>query len=170
MKKILLTFTTICIVAGSLFAKEAPRKYLEQSSHAGKIGIGANSQLSAIGLNSLAIRYWPTSRFAMDGLLGFAFGGDNKAFDIGAKFLGVIKAEQNMRLYGAGIIGVENTDINGKSDTAFVIGGGLGVEFFLSGLPNLGFGAEFGVGYDSVTKTFSTVSTLLQSIGIRYYF
>ena len=65
---------------------------------------------------------------------------DKDEFDIGGKGLYVIKSEQNMHVYAGCGLGIANTDNDQKdSDTSFSLSGVLGVEYFFSGLPNLGF-------------------------------
>ncbi|MDD5688374.1 MAG: hypothetical protein PHE88_11160 [Elusimicrobia bacterium] len=150
--------------------KESPKRTLTADVPSKRTGIGFNSQLSNLGVDSLSIRYWTTKKVAIEALLGFSLG-DNTIFNIGGKFLTVLKAEQNLNLYGFGIIGIENYDLGYASDTSFMAGGGFGVEFFLSGLDNLGFGTELGLIYKNINDNnqFGTSSGWLSSVGIRYY-
>ncbi|OGS09513.1 MAG: hypothetical protein A2386_00985 [Elusimicrobia bacterium RIFOXYB1_FULL_48_9] len=185
MRKLILITVTTALLAGVSFAANAPKRQPYQPKSPARIGIGFDSQLSNAGMQSLALRYWLSEDMAAEGFLGFAFG-DNKIFDLGGIFISVIKKEQNLNFYALGLIGMENTTTKvtstavtasgitttteDKSETALTVGGGLGIEFFLSGLPNLGFGAEFGVGYNSSTKLFGTIGHWLSSVGIRYYY
>lgn len=163
MKRLLLAVCFVVFVSGVSFAK----------SNA-KTGIGFSSQISDNGISSLALRYWGPGKTGFEGLLGFSFDNDNKFINIGAKILGIIKKEQNLSYYAFGLLGIENYSIKtlglDESDTTFIGGAGWGVEFFLQGLPNLGFGAELGLQYNSHTKALSTSSDWLSNLGIRYYF
>ena len=98
---------------------------------------------------------------------------DVDEFDIGGKLLYVIRSEQNMNVYAGGGLGIANIDWDqGDSDTAFSLSGILGVEYFFSGLPNLGFSTELGImfrDYDDNDSVGSDADTLLTA-GIHYYF
>jgi hypothetical protein len=133
------------------------------------MGLGFNSQLG--GLTSISLRIWTNDQLAIEPLFGFSLGGDFTGVDLGAKVLGVIKKESNLKCYWWGLLGFENTGIkNGPSETGTTFAGGVGVEVFLDKLPNLGIGTEIGVGYNSIAKSFSTMSGLLPSVGMHYYF
>ena len=157
-------FAVLCIVglaASFSFGRDMSKK----------TGIGFNSQLSGLGVDSLSVRYWFSKKMAVEGLLGFSLG-DDTIFNIGGKFLTVLKEEKNLNLYGFGIIGIESYDPDfGKSDTALTLGGGFGAEFFFSDFPNLGFGAEVGLGFNNANdkSRFGTAAGWLSAVGIRYY-
>jgi hypothetical protein len=140
-----------------------------------RLGLGFNSQLSNVGVDTLSVRYWADDRVGFEGMLGFSLGDNNKYFDLGGKFLFSLKKEQNLNLYGFGLLGIENANRNpvtgeDKSDTALTVAGGLGAEFFLPGLPNLGFSTELGLGYNSTSKIFDTFGHWIPNAGIHYYF
>lgn len=164
MKKIVLAACMLSLAAGLSFGA--------QSKEQGRTGIGYNAQLSS-DISSFAVRHWTKTGLGLEGIFGFAFGNDETKINIGGKILGTIKKETNMRVYGYGLLGLDyySFDFAGvsDSDTNIVFGGGLGVEFFLSGLPNLGFGVETGVAYDGGSEVFGT-SAATTSVGIRYYF
>ncbi|MHB9155278.1 MAG: hypothetical protein ACYC5N_06235 [Endomicrobiales bacterium] len=183
MKKLFLASCCVMLLSGVSFARNgAPRKAttpkgtpaVQQTE--GAIGVGFNSQLSRRGLESLALRAWLSDTLGIEGILGFAFGDGESFFDLGGKVLGVIRKEQNLSLYGFGLLGIENSSIKNPvtgdtaSETSVAFGGGLGVEFFLQGLPNLGFGTEIGLGYNSGSKQFGTLADWITSVGMRYYF
>ncbi|MFH0948717.1 MAG: hypothetical protein V1833_06975 [Elusimicrobiota bacterium] len=130
-----------------------------------KIGVGFNSQLSGNGVDSLSVRYWFSKKMAVEGLLGFSLGNDT-IFDVGGKFLTILKEENNLNLYGFGIMGIES-----YHDTSFSVGGGVGVELFFSDFPNLGFGTEIGLGFSNANDTsqFGTKADWLSAVGVRYY-
>jgi hypothetical protein len=176
MKKIVLSLCCIAALASISSAESSRRTTASErtasSSMQGKFGLGFNNQLSDLGLSSLSLRYWNTNKLGFEGIFGFSLG-DNTIIDLGGKVLGVIKKDQNVTVYGFGLIGIESFDIkNGANDTNFTIGGGLGTEFFFPGLPNLGFGAEIGVGIVSINDNtqFGTSSGWIPQVGMRYYF
>lgn len=161
MKKLIAVACFVGLVSGIVFAKDLSKK----------TGVGFNSQLSGLGVDSLSVRYWFSKKMAVEGLLGFSMG-DDTIFNIGGKFLTVVKEEKNLNLYGFGIAGIESYDPDkGDSDTALTLGGGFGVEFFFSDFPNLGFAAEVGLNFTDINKTsqFGTSAGWLSAVGIRYY-
>jgi hypothetical protein len=139
----------------------------------GLFGIGFNSQLSPRGTNSISVKYWAGSRLCLQGMLGFQLADDVDEFNVGGKGLYVIKTEQNMHVYAGGGLGIAHIDPDqGDSDTAFSISGVLGVEYFFSGLPNLGFSTELGLmfrDYDN-SDSVGTGADIFSTAGIHYYF
>ncbi|MGA1864951.1 MAG: hypothetical protein ACMUHX_07810 [bacterium] len=139
----------------------------------GLIGIGFNSQLGSRDVSSISVKYWAGSRLCLQGMLGFQLTDEVDEFDIGGKGLYVIKAEENMNVYAGGGLGIANTDPDEeKSDTSFSISGVFGVEYFFSGLPNLGFSTELGLmfsDYDDNDSVGTGADTFLTA-GIHYYF
>ena len=166
MKKI--KFFVILLVVLLLSMSNASAKDL-----LGRIGIGFNSQLSPYGINSISIKYWPGPTFCLQGMLGFQMTDDVDVFDLGGKMLFRIKSEQNMNVYAGGGLGIANTDPDqGDSDTSFSLSGVLGVEYFFSGLPNLGFSTELGLMFRDYNNNDSVGSDadIFSTAGIHYYF
>lgn len=164
MRKLLAIVCFVGLVSGIIFGRDLSKK----------TGVGFNSQLSGLNVDSLSVRHWFSKKTAAEGLLGFSMG-DNTIFNLGGKFLTVIKEEKNLNLYGFGIIGVESYEIetgNVKTDdSSLTVGGGFGSEFFFSDFPNLGFSAEIGINFnDNGDKSqFGTSAGWLSAVGIRYY-
>ncbi|HAX61776.1 MAG TPA: hypothetical protein DCX95_04340 [Elusimicrobia bacterium] len=163
-KKVLSALICVLFLSASicgLYAKDLSKK----------TGVGFNSQLSGLGVDSLSVRYWFSKKMAVEGLLGFSLG-DDTIFNVGGKFLTVVKEEKNLNLYGFGIAGIEsyNPDL-GESDTALTLGGGFGAEFFFSDFPNLGLAAEVGLNFTDINDNsqFGTAAGWLSAVGIRYY-
>lgn len=168
MKKLVLAACMLSLAAGLSFGAQAKSQSKEQS----RTGLGYNTQLSR-NISSLAVRHWSGTGLGLEGIFGFGFGNDTTLFNVGGKILGTIKKESNMRVYGYGLLGLEYASFDmgddTESETDVVFGAGFGVEFFLSGLPNLGFGVETGIGYDGGSEVFSTTSATT-SVGVKYYF
>ncbi len=173
MRKLLVLVCLVSMMAGT--ATAAAKRSSDM-----RFGVGFSQQLSDLGLDSFAARFWVNRTFGVEGLFGFMFG-DNRVFDFGFKFLANLKREQNMNVYAFGLVGMENyefkKDANGAdiakiSETTTSAGGGFGVEFFLQGLPNLSFGAETGLAFRNPAKVgrFQTFGNWLSSVGMRYYF
>jgi len=159
---------TVLLVILLLAAGNVSAKNLQ-----GRTALGYSSQLSTNDIDSISIKYWPNSRLCIQGLLGVMMSDPLDEIDFGAKLLYNVKEEQNMNVYAGGGAGIANVDPDpGDSDTALFVSGILGVEFFLSGLPNLGFSSELGLKFYS-SDNFDAVGfdadTFLEA-GIHYYF
>ncbi len=61
---------------------------------------------------------------------------------------------------------------NGNADTANWINVGIGIEYFFSGLPNLGFSTEVGLTFmdNDNNDSFGTTADSFVGAGIHYYF
>ena len=161
MKKFFAVLCIVSLASSFSFGRDMSKK----------TGVGFNSQLSGLGVDSLSVRYWFSKKMAVEGLLGFSLG-DDTIFNVGGKFLTVLKEEQNLNIYSFGVAGIESYDPDlGKSDTALTLGGGFGVEFFFSDFPNLGFATEVGLNFTDINDTsqFGTTAGWLSAVGIRYY-
>lgn len=168
MKKFFILLSCIVFLSGVSFTAEKSKR--EKRTDGKTTAIGFNSQLSDLGLTSLAIRHWASKKIALEGIFGFSVG-DDKIFDLGGKLIGLIKSQQNLNYYWFGLLGIENYDIQAtnQNDTTVTVGAGLGFEFCISQIPNLYFGIEYGLGYDSASEQFGTFGNWLSSVGIRYY-
>ncbi|MEJ2095857.1 MAG: hypothetical protein P8Y38_01670 [Deltaproteobacteria bacterium] len=139
----------------------------------GSLGIGFNSQLSPQGVDSISAKYWFNNELCLQGLVGFRYTDDVDETDIGAKINFKIKDEENLHVDA--IVGIGFAHVNpdeGDSDTATWMSGGVGIEYFFSGLPNLGFSTEVGLtvlDYDNDTA-FGTSADTFVGAGIHYYF
>jgi hypothetical protein len=132
----------------------------------GRIGVGFQSQLGQSA--ALSARYAlpmpkPTQNMQLELDVGFDVGADTTAFMAGGRALYGFLAEDNLTLYGAGGVAWLGGDDNLRVQPA------LGAEFFLFGLENLGFSAEWGVNIDmgasSGVRTFGTAAA-----GVHYWF
>ena len=159
---------TVLLVILLLAAGNVSAKNLQ-----GRTALGYSSQLSRNDIDSISIKYWPNSRLCIQGLLGVMMSDPLDEIDFGGKVLYNIKQEQNMNVYAGGGVGIANVDPDpGDSDTALFVSGILGVEFFLSGLPNLGFSTELGLKFynsDDFDAVGTDADTFMEA-GIHYYF
>lgn len=139
-----------------------------------RVGLGFNTQLSRFGVDSISLRSWTSDRLGFEGLFGFLLGDNTQCIDLGGKILFGIKTDRILHLYGFGLLGMENWSAKTSGvethDTDVTVGGGFGVEFFFQGMPDLGFGTEIGLGYNSGTKQFGTLASWIPTVGMRYYF
>lgn len=161
--KIYALILILAVIASPVLAKDLK----------GNLGIGFNSQFSPQDVDSLSAKYWINNELAVQGLLGFNFSDDSDDLDIGGKVYFKIKDEENLHLDGIAGIGFSRVDPDrGSTETGTWVNVGVGIEYFFSGLPNLGFSTEVGLtfgDYDGDTS-FGTSADSFVSAGIHYYF
>ena len=162
----------------------APQKAVESPSPVGRWGVGYTSQLSGwpvpaafgTGLGGVAVRKWTTPTSGYEAALGLSvgFGGSGGlsfSASVLAKLLFELVSEKNMRLYWA-----PGLNLAGGAGFGAGVGVAVGAEFFLQGLPNLGFGAEVSGGLGIAIPSGGSVSGAVGlgaynqlSLGVRYY-
>ena len=149
----------------------------------GNLGVGYNSQISSprqfddaegeVGVDAISAKYWSNNELAVQGLFGFNYSDSVDEIDLGAKVYFKIKDEENLHVDAIGGLGFARVDPDkGDTETATWFNVGVGIEFFLSGLPNLGFSTEVGLtifDYDDDTS-FGTTADSFIGAGIHYYF
>lgn len=166
MKPVKYVFIWLSLLA--LLATPALAKDLK-----GNLGVGFNSQLSPQDVDSLSAKYWINNELCVQGILGFRYTDEADEMDFGGKLHFKIKDEANLHVDA--IAGVGFAYVNpdrGSSDTATWLSAGMGIEYFFSGLPNLGFSTEVGMtimDYDDDTAIGTTADTFVGA-GIHYYF
>jgi hypothetical protein len=139
----------------------------------GNLGVGFNSQFSPHGVDSISGKYWIGDKLAVQGLIGFNYSDSRDENDLGAKVYYKIKDEEN--LHADAFCGLGFAHVNpdpGDAETAIWLSFGGGIEYFFSGLPNLGFSTEVGLtlmDYDDDTS-FGTNADSFIGAGIHYYF
>lgn len=155
----------------ALFASVAQAKELNN-----RLGIGFADQFGLTNsMPSLAARYYPNSDFGVSALLGVDTEKNRSRFGFMAKAFRIIFKEENLNFYvggGAGIVSQTNPDNSNKNDSGFVVDGFVGTEWFFSGLENLGFCFEAGIGITSVSSQvrFRTIGDGPVRAGITFYF
>ncbi len=166
MRRLLLLFV-ITVFSTPLFAKELGNR----------LGVGYSDQFSQ-SMPSIALRYWPDPKLGLGAALGVDTEEDNSKFGFMVKLYKIIFTEDNLNFYmgtGAGIISLETPNAAGtssSSDSGFELVGFCGGEFFFTGLENLGFSFETGVGVTSIDSQvrFRTVGDGLLKAGVTFYF
>ncbi|MDY6967842.1 MAG: hypothetical protein SVR08_04190 [Spirochaetota bacterium] len=159
-----LLLSTIILIASSAYAKDL----------SGRLGFGFTSQFSPNLVDAVSAKYWLNSNLCFQGIFGALLNSDaTNEIDLGGKVLFKIKDEENMHLLVGGRMGIAYEDPDqGDSVTTVSLGGLIGIEFFLSGLPNLSFSTEIGAGIandDDNTSIGFDADTFLTA-GIHYYF
>ena len=156
-------FLVVLLLAGTVYAKDLK----------GQVGLGFNSQLSPDGMNSLSGKYWLNNELGFQAILGFNFSDEVNEYDLGGKAMFKIKDEENMYVAAIGGLGIAHVNPDkGDSDTGWWASAGVGLEYFFSGLPNLGFSTEVGLQLTDYrdNTAFGTAADTFVSAGIHYYF
>ena len=159
----LIAFLIILFITATGYAKDLK----------GRLGIGFNSQLTARSVNSISMKYWLSSNLGFQGTFGFVSSDDYDELDLGGKVLFKIQDEKNLHVDAFGGLGFVNYDPEiGDNDSGLAISGGLAIEYFFSGLPNLGFSSEIGMQLSDINdnSSFKTTADTFITAGIHYYF
>jgi hypothetical protein len=138
-----------------------------------RMGVGYANQFGLDeDLPSLAVRYYPNSDYGLMGALGVDTKKDNSRFGVQAKILKAVFKEDNLNFYTGAGAGLVSRELSGKTDSGFDLSGFLGTEFFFSGLENLGFNFEAGVGVTSISSEvrFRTIGDHPLKAGVFFYF
>lgn len=143
-----------------------------------RLGLGFNSQIGlAERLDSVSVRYWLNKDMGIQG--DFAFlnfspehGSSRTSSGVGGKFFYNLIEEANMNFYIGGGLNVFTQPDPVDTETGFGIYALSGIEFFLQGLPNLGFDLELdlGVRYLHDYGTAFGISADSINAGFHYYF
>jgi len=163
MKKIILIMTMLvgALFSQSLFAKDLTHRF----------GLGIKNNTSE-SLPSLAVVYHSSKDFSFTGGVGIDTKKDYSAFQVNVGTRKVIFTENNLNFYTGAQVGLVNfeTPVDGKK-SGFEIMALFGTEFFFSGLENLAFTFEGGLGVASVKDVrFRTVADDPFRAGLIFYF
>ncbi|MCB0351213.1 MAG: organic solvent tolerance protein [Bdellovibrionales bacterium] len=170
--KTLLTTGLFSILLSAAFSTSCFAKELGN-----RLGVGYTDQFSE-PMPSLALRYWPDPKLGFGADLGVDTQEDNAKFGFMVKLYRIIFTEDNLNFYmgtGAGLITLEvpnAANTSTSSDSGFELTGFCGGEFFFTGLENLGFSFEAGVGVTSIDSQvrFRTIGQGPMKAGIIFYF
>ncbi|MGZ6424066.1 MAG: organic solvent tolerance protein [Bdellovibrio sp.] len=151
----------LLITAGTVEAKELTNR----------LGVGVKRNTSLNDLPELAIVYHPDKEFAVAGGLGIDTQKNSSQFAFNGAIRRLIFKEDNMNFYMGGSLGLVNTETNGNKESGFELNALFGGEFFFTGLENLAFTFEGGVGVISTDNVrFRTIADGPFSAGIIFYF
>ncbi len=164
MKKIfvvLAVYFAALFISSISFSKPMPQR----------LGLGIKNNTTQ-SIPSLAVVYNINNDMAVTSGLGFDTQRDYSSSQINLGIRHVIFHETNLHFYGGGqaaLVSYEDP-INGKK-TGFEADLVLGTEFFFSGLENVGFTFEGGMGLSTVYNTrVRTVALHPLEAGIIFYF
>lgn len=161
MLKKILALVIVSLFSSLVFAKEMPQR----------LGVGIKDNTSE-SLPSLAGIYHLNGLTAMTGGIGVDTKKDYSKFQINVGVRHVIFHENQLHYYAGGQLGLVTFEepITGK-ENGFEANFLMGVEFFLTGLENVGFSVEGGLGLSSVKNTrIRTLADNPMRAGIIFYF
>ncbi|MBC7419571.1 MAG: organic solvent tolerance protein [Bdellovibrio sp.] len=136
-----------------------------------RLGLGFKNN-TALSLPSIAVVYYAVKDFAFTGGAGINTEKDYSAYQVHAGMRKIIFMENNLNFYTGAQLGLSSfeTPTSGRNSGVEILAV-LGAEFFLSGLENLAFTFESGVGISSVKDTrFRTVGDDPFRAGVIFYF
>ena len=161
MKPISLLFVALVMVPGTIFAKSMPQR----------LGVGVKDNTSQ-SIPSLMALYNVNDQFAFFGGFGFDTKKDYSTSQIFVGIRHVVFHETNLHFYTGGQFAIVNIEdpIN-KKQNGFEVNAFLGAEFFFTGLENIGFSFEGGIGLSSYKETrVRTIGDHPLKAGILFYF
>ena len=135
-----------------------------------RLGVGFKNNTS-VSIPSLAGVYYYSKDLAFTASVGLDTQKNASTFQASGGARYIMFFENNMNAYVAGQFGVINSeDATGKATGVEILGTG-GVEFFFTGLENLGFTIEAGLGLSTLRNTrMRTVADDPLRAGFTFYF
>jgi hypothetical protein len=135
-----------------------------------RLGVGFRNAYS-MDLPSVAAVYYPSAEMGFVGALGIDTEDQNSKFAFSLGLRKRIFEEPNLNFFMGGVLSMISRESAGQTDSGFEVAGIVGSEFFLTGLENLGFNVETGVGVTNVKKIrFRTLADHFLRAGIIFYF
>lgn len=163
LKKTLLILTHIAILVCSM------QTGAKDMTH--RLGVGLQNNTS-IDLPSVAVVYYAEKNIAFTGSVGIDTQKNFTQTQISGGARKVVFFEDHLNAYIGGQVSVVSTEdpVSGKANGLEFTGTG-GVEFYFTGLENLAFTAEAGLGLSTVRNTrIRTVANDPFKAGILFYF
>ncbi len=161
LSKKFLALAIVSLFSSLVAAKEMPQR----------LGVGIKDNTSE-SLPSLAVVYHINGLTAVTGGVGVDTKKDYSKFQINAGVRHVIFHENQLHYYAGGQLGLVTFEepVTGK-ENGFEANFLMGIEFFLTGLENVGFSFEGGLGLSSVKDTrIRTIADHPLRAGIIFYF
>ncbi len=142
-----------------------PSPALARDLH-GRLGVGFEDQLSGNG--GISARYWlpggkDTPQIGVEAVLGLDLRDGGEGVSAGVRGMWAFLEEDNLNLYAAGGLGWVGAAESVRMQPS------MGAEFFLFGLENLGFSAEWGLNVD-LGRDVAVATPGRAVTGVRYYF
>lgn len=136
-----------------------------------RLGVGVANNFS-FDNPGLAAFYHPNNTIELTSALGLDTDEDNSKFGLKVGVRSLIFEEKNMNFFMGGALGMISIEAAGQTESGYEIDALAGGEFFLSGLDNLAFNFEMGVGVVSLKSgtKFRTIAADPFRAGVIFYF
>ncbi len=159
-KAVLLHIFFAFSFANSVFAKDMQQR----------LGVGYRNSF-VVDVPAVAVNYFFSNEIATQFSIGIDTQKDNSRSAYGLGLRRTIFKEANLNFHIGGQVALVNQEISGSSSSGFDLAALSGVEFYMSGLENLGFSVDTGIAMSSVQQTrFRTLGQSFLSAGIFFYF
>jgi hypothetical protein len=137
-----------------------------------RLGVGYKNQFGGNNFPGIAAQYYPGADLGVSLSLGIDTQKNASAFGLLGKIYRIIFQEDNLNFYMGAGAGVLSQETLGNNESGFELMGFAGAEFFFSGLENLGFSFETGIGVTSLSSAvrFRTFGDSPVHAGITFYF
>lgn len=156
--------TVLALLLLTGLAQMAEAKDLTQ-----RLGVGIKNPSSQV--SELAVHYYPTSEYTWVGGLSMDTLKSQSHSRLSAGLRRHLMFEPNLNFFVGGRVSLVNQETANVNESGFALAALSGVEFFLPGLENLAFQAEFGVEMSSLgSSRLSTVGGSLGQMGVVFYF
>jgi hypothetical protein len=156
------------LVLAAMVLSSAPAQAKDLSN---RLGIGYINQFAS-ETPALAVQYYPGLDLGLSAALAVDTQRDNSSFGFMAKLYRIVFHEDNLNFYMGAGVGLVSQELPGQNESGFELMGFAGSEFFFTGLENLGFRFETGVGVTSLSSgvRFRTFGDHPLRAGIIFYF
>jgi hypothetical protein len=163
-----------CLIIFLGLAPNLPGASAQAKELFGRVGLGYNAQFANTaltnGVPAISIKYGLAPR-AMLELVGGFYSGSNGSGVFGVKYMQTLRSESYANFYF--LVGGAAVSANHRSGAEFLLG--LGSEFFIPGVDNVGISFEAGMSAENisqVTQSFvvKTFGASFINAGMHYYF
>ena len=116
-----------------------------------RLGVGVKQNSALDNLPEITTVYHPTPDISVTGSIGIDTKKDYSRFSFNGGVRRIVFKENNMNFYMGGRLGLVNFETPGNKKSGFELSGLFGGEFFFTGIDNLAFTFEGGVGVVSTS-------------------
>ena len=172
MLQFLRSRISILALVGLMMGLSIASEKAQAKELTGRMGLGYNAQFANTeqknGVPAISLKYGVAPRTMVEIVAGFYSGPDGSGV-AALKYMRTLHAENYANFYfllGGGLVSA-----NHKSGTEFL--GGLGAEFFIPGVDNVGISFETGAAIENLTSNSFVIKTFGISFvhaGMHFYF
>lgn len=140
------------------------------ANFSGRLGIGMSNQL-VNGVPALSVKLQKSRSSALGFILGLKSSEGDTNYGAGLKYYQYIYDEPNLTFYGLALLALQSYQFQGETLSGHQLDFGMGSEFHLQGIENIGFSFEFGLSIHEAENK-SVISTFGDSFvksSIHFY-